>query len=463
MDVTTCPVCQTKTIGGVCQRHGAVCENCGALYGEAFCPYCYQLDEASSDSNSRRLKPNAYHLGELGIGPREFGVITGRASVSRKESNILRAASDEEPSRRKIRLKAEAAVRWLGLPRNKEVEIVETVERNAFFLSKLWRAEGKAAGRKIHASLVKAVEYSLLSEARRIGRTIREVQDALARAGFNMRLQLFTLKIAVPSGGDISSVSMFVNGWRRDQRDYRPREAGEGTIGKEYSVHIHALLSDAIDQTGRVGNQSWIEVRFENAIILPDESAVSIGKREKGARGGKWYSTTTVQGGIGKNALKYDQRNPHTVRLKLNTEDCFTLFKDVNRLLVEDASRKIYASANFDSSSSEVESIERQHLSLPSKEFPASASLLRRACCLATLEKRSVELFREFLRNSEGQSIRALARKALFEADCEVYNSLPRSVKLAVKGYVSTLPLKRRDRSYTGVKGLLIPSEALER
>lgn len=403
------------------------------------------------------MRPKAYPLGELGIRPREFGMITGRASVSRKESNILRAASDEEPSRKKIRHKVEAAVRWLGLPRSKEVELVETVERNAFSLSKLWRRESRAKGRKIHVPLEKVVEYSLLCEAKRIGRTILEVQGALARAGFNMRLQLFTLRIAVP--GDISSVNMFVNGWRRDLLDFRTREAGEGPLGKEYSVSIHALLSDTIDQNGRVG-KAWIEVRFENAIILPEESAFSIGKRESSLRAGKWYSTTTLESGVGKSAPKYDQSDPHTIRLKLNAEDCFALFRDVNKLHGEGPSGKMEASTNLDTSSLEIESVVRQHLFLPSKDFPASASLMRKASCLVTLERRSAELFREFLKNSEGRSLRTLAREAISEADREVYHSLSPIVKLYLRGYISTLPLKRRDRSYTGVKGLLIPSEA---
>ena len=470
IEVAGCPICNGKIVSGVCERHGTICETCGTLFKDPFCPNCYspistQLSERSYYGRNRgaHLNPKSLRLGELGIGAKEFGAITGRQSVTRKESNILRAASDEEPARKKIRQKAEAAIRWLNLPRNKETELIETVERNAVSLTTRYRREALSVGRKIHVSLEKVVEYSLLTEAKRIGRTIREVQEALAKAGFNIKLQLFCLRIAVLDGNDISSARMYVNGWRREQASFRPKEAGEGPIGKEYTVAVQALLSDTIDQKGRVGEQTWIKVHLENAVILPDESAVVAQREEWKRNRGNWYSSASSHGKTTKKSrIRYDQKDPHTVWLKLNAEKCFALFRDMNRMLERSPSAKGDGAANFGISPLvEIEGSIRQHLSLPSKKFPASALLLQRASCLAKLERRSVELFREFLKNSEGRSLRTLALDALTKADQEVYSFLSPSIKLTMKGYISTLPLKRRDRSYTGVKGLLIPSELL--
>lgn len=412
-----------------------------------------------------RLNPRTLRLGELEIGAKEFGAITGRQSVSKKESNILRAASDEEPARKKIRQKAEAAIRWLNLPRNMETELVETVERNAVSLTTRYRREALSVGRKIHVSLEKVVEYSLLTEAKKVGRTIREVQEALANAGFNIKLQHFCLRIAVPPDHDMSSVNMYVNGWKREEKDFRPKEAGEGPFGKEYTVNVQAFLSDAITQRGRIEEESWIEVHFDNAVILPDESAV-LNQREEwrtvGSR--RWYSNEKVAATTsGSNRVRFLQKDPYTARLKLNAEKCFALFRDMNNMLDRSVQTKEQEQADGAISSSkpvQIESTIRQHLFLPSKKFPASATLMQRASCLSKVERRSVELFREFLKNSQGRSLRTLAQDALIQADQEVYSSLPESVRVAMRGYVSTLPFQRRDRSYTGIRGLLIPSEA---
>jgi hypothetical protein len=470
IEVAGCPICNAKIVSGACEKHGTICETCGTLYKDPFCPNCYcpvSTELERSYSGTRRgghLNAKTLRLGELGIGAKEFGAITGRQSVTRKESNILRAASDEEPARKKIRQKAEAAIRWLTLPRNKETELIETVERNAVSLTTRYRREALSTGRNIHISLEKVVEYSLLTEAKKIGRTIREVQEALAKAGFNIKLQLFCLRIAVLNGNDISSVSMYVNGWRREQGSFRPKEAGDGPIGKEYTVSVQALLSDTIDQKGRTGEQSWIKVHFENSVVLPDEPAVVAQREEWKRNRGKWYSSSsTYEKTAEKNTMRFHLKDPHTVWLKLNAEKCFALFRDMNRMLERIPIAKRDRVVSLGSTPQvEIEGSIRQHLSLPSKKFPASASLLQKTSCLAKLERRSVELFREFLKNSEGRSLRTLALDALTKADQEVYSSLSPSIKLAMKGYISTLPLRRGDRSYTGVKGLLIPSELLE-
>lgn len=470
IEVASCPVCNGNIVNGVCERHGTICETCGTLFKDPFCPNCYspvstQLMGRNYYSTGRatRSNPNSFRLGELGIGAKEFAAITGRQSVTKKESDILRAASDEEPVRKKIRQKAEAAIRWLQLPRSKEMELIDTVERNAASLSRTYRREARLLGRNVHISPEKVVEYSLLKEAKRMGRTIREVQDAFAKAGFNIKLQLFCLRISVPAGNDIDSVTLFVNGWKRDQVSFIPKEAGDGPLGKEYTVSVQTLLSDTINNEGKVGERNWIKVHFENAVVLPDEPAVLVQREEGKGRRTKWYSSSAPNSHgktFKKSLLRFDQKDPQTIWLKLNAEKCFALFKDMNRMLERshDRLRERITDSGI-SPPAEIEGLIRQHLCLPSKKFPASASLLQRASCLAKLERRSVELFREFLKNSEGRSLRSLAHDAVMKADQEIYSSLSPSVKLTMKGWISTLPLRRRDRSYTGVKGLLIPSE----
>ncbi len=469
-----CPICKEKITYGICETHGTICDTCGTIYQDPFCSNCYpslseQFGEGNYHSASRgtRQDPRALRLGEQGISTKDFGAIVGRQTVSRKESNILRSASDEEPARRKIRQKVEAAIKWLNLPRHKEMELSETIERTAFSLITRYKSEALLSGRKTHVSVEKVVEYCLLAEAKKIGRTIREVQDALAKAGFNIKLQMFPLRIAVPYDHEVSSVKMSVNGWRRDQRFFKPKEVGDGPIGREYTISLQVLLSDTINQKGRIDEASWIKIHFENAVILPDESASD--KEINSQKRGRWYSLSTSSERIieKRHRIGFLQKDPNTIWVKPNAEKCFALFKDMSRMLELNSSDGVTGHLSdlniATSTSAEIESSIRQHLSLPSKKFPASASLMQRACCLAKIERRSIELFRESLKDCEGKSQKTIAQDALLRADHEVYSSLSSSVKLALRAYVSTLPLRRRDRRYTGVKGLLILSEVFPR
>ena len=220
-------------------------------------------------------------------------------------------------------------------------------------------------------------------------------------------------------------------------------------------------FQNTIDHKGRIGEQSWIKVHFENAVILPDESVAD--KVISGQNKGRWYSLSPQRTIEKRGRIGFLQKDPNTIWLKPNAEKCFALFKGMNRMLERSLSGamtgQLTDSNIATSTSAEIEGSIKQHLSLPSKKFPASAALMQRACCLAKVERRSVELFRESLKDSEGKSQKTLAHDALVRADQEVYSSLSSSVKLALRAYVSTLPLRRRDRCYTGVKGLLILSE----
>ncbi len=470
-----CPICNSRIMNLTCPKHGTICETCGTLYkNEISCPNCFPTLPNIQDvsTKDRRI---VVPLGELGLGAKELSAITGRQAFSKKEANILRAMNNGvDPKRRKIRQKAEAAIKWLNLPRNTEVELLQTVERNSVTIAS--RHGKKNSSQNSHISLEKVVEFSLLSEAKKIGKTIVEVQEALAKAGFNIKLRLFSLRICVPKNVDVSLVSMYVNGWKREGDSFRPKFAGEGPLGTEYTVAFQALLSDTIDSEGHVGEHEWVEVRFSNAIIISEEPAIVSKSSHTKSRfyydhgfsapsSSSSYASTKQSY---KEKVNFMQKGPSTVLLRLNGTKCFALFKSMNQMLdlesgtsttnmKKENDHSITATAQ--SLPPEIQGVIRQQLSLPSKKFPASASLMQRASCLGSVERRSVELFREYLNDSNGRSQRTLAREALRRADEEIFSSLPEALKLTMKGYVATLPLKRKDKSYTGINGLLIPSE----
>jgi hypothetical protein len=457
-----CPICNSSMRNLTCPTHETICDICGTLYkkNEISCPNCFPA-AVPNIQDERTVHRTLVALGELGFGTNEPSAINNGA----------------DPHRRKIRQKTEAAIKWLNLPRNKEVELLENVERNSASIASRYREmkEKNSNGQNSHISLEKVVEYSLFSEAKKIGKTIVEVQDALAKAGFKLKLQRFLLRISVPRNVDISLVSMYVNGWKQAEDSFRPKLVGEGPLGMEYSVAFQALLSDTIDRKGRVGEREWVEVRFGNAIIVSDEPAIV--DKSTFTKSRFYYvdyplsssSSSTSPTKHSRDKVNFLQKGPSTVLLRLNGSKCFALFKSMNQILdLETGPTTLTKKSNdYTSVNSsqplplEIQWSIRQHLLLPSKRFPASAALMQRASCLGRVERRSVELFREFLNNSNGRSQRTLAREALTQADKEVFSSLPESLKLMMKSFVTTLPLKRRDRSYTGVKGLLIPSEVL--
>jgi hypothetical protein len=310
------------------------------------------------------------------------------------------------------------------------------VERNASLLASALKSDATSDGRKIHVSLEKIVEYFVLAEAKRIGRTILEVQRALASAKFNVKLHSVYLRIAVLPGVDISSVKIYVNDWK-DQRDFRASKLSVCPGCTEYTLNLPLYLSDTLDQRGTQRN--WLTVRVENARFTPQSSRSAQSEKRKRS-----------------SLAKIIQRDSHTLFVRANSEKCFSLFKDINRILDKISPRE---TNQINSSLSQLDGSLRRHLSPFSTKFPASTSLLRRASCLAKFERVSASLFRDLLRNSKGRSNSTLAREALLGADQQVFTSLPPLTKLAMKSYVSTLPLKRRDRVYTGINGLLLPSE----
>ena len=162
--------------------------------GEVFCGSCGTVFEESEsvqgqESKTVRSMPNL-GLGELAPRRSEYAAITDHPT-GRTEGNIIASQYTEgERELNTIREMAASAVKWLELPRNAELLLTEnTVRRGTKLLAQL-----HADGRRIPLERLSA--YSLLSEAKKIGKSIGEVQSALARAQFKIPLVLLTVNIA---------------------------------------------------------------------------------------------------------------------------------------------------------------------------------------------------------------------------------------------------------------------------
>jgi hypothetical protein len=525
-----CPYCTGPLTSGICEKDGKICESCGTPYKDAQCPSCSlaaqpQTSSQVRSSKSRTLSKNVgLDCGELAPTRREFSqIVVDHPFLSKREADMMRSLFVDQKGKR-IHDKASAAVRCMNLSRDAELTLLQKVER----IASIWvakrskkkkkrtteherteeedgeeerrrRSNNNNHGYSSRAALEDKVAYVLLNEARQLGKSILEVQDALAKAGFNISLALFHLKIT-PTVGDLGSVRMYVNGW---ERPFLPKEAGIGPLGRQYTINVHAYLADALDAG------EWMEIRFENAIVLPDEPALLAGKKNSSVERG-WHrqdgqtndqqTTTTTRSRVsnGKKTKKGTfvnavQNDAHTLSVRLNPTKCFSLFKAIKAIVLdseeggEEKDEKLVAASADVEKGERIDTVEFNsdatycspsssspppqptlkksdyyylgRFVLPSKKFFASANLMQKALCLGKVERRCAEIFSNSIRNSNGRSPRTLAMDALLSADQEVYSFLPQRLKLAVNSFICTLPLSPSDRSYTGVKGLLIPSE----
>jgi hypothetical protein len=439
-----CPICNNEIQNGVCQQHGTICETCGFLYRDAFCTNCYpQIELGGPLRGNASTQQEQSRLGERGLDSRSIREIMGRGSVTRKEMNILNAAVAEDHLERKIRTKAEAAIKWLELSRSASTMLLQNVEKNATTLTNEYGSQSKPG---VHVPLERIISYCLLIEAKKIGRTIIEVQNALAKAGFNVKLPYFSLRIALTQGAEISSVCMYVNDRKQSPDCFKPKESGEGPLGKEYSVGVQLQLSDTLGPKGSLRTPAWIKLHFDHALILPEGRAITNQSQDSLQ---SWNLGSDPEKHA-KSRIRYLKNDPSSIWVKVNSERCFSLFKATNYI-----SERVTSSVNVD-----LEPLAMRHqIPLPSRKLPASAALMRRALCLGLFERRATEIFRQLTTDSKGRSGKTLAKDALLRADREIYASLSKQMQLVMKSYVSTLPLKKKDRNYTGTSGLLILSE----
>jgi hypothetical protein len=260
--VLPCLYCRLyPLVDGKCQKCGTLCSRCGTSYRGAYCPHCW--GEGSDDEK--------WAQGALGpVAPTPFGdsapsrsglsrIIDHAASV--KEHNIARGIHVEVVEKM-VHDKASAAVEQLDVSREVRTRIMEGVEREAVAL---WRRARKENKRRL--PLEKAIALAFLGQCRGIGRPVEEIQGALARAGFGIRME--SVQVTV-SSEDPSGVRVLVNG----------RERGAKITASPKTVRVPVYLSDLL--AGGVveirvsGNGSTIDVSSPYESERPDWQTVRV-------------------------------------------------------------------------------------------------------------------------------------------------------------------------------------------
>lgn len=408
-----CPYCgESSLVDGKCARCGTICRRCGTPYFGDSCPSCYS--EGTGQDEERLLAS----VGSA-ITPAPYGdVAPSRSDLSKiidhpatvKEHNIARGihVDGEEKA---IHDKASAAVAQLNVSPEKRARILEGLEREVLAIKRrAKRNAGRGNGdeaRESRVSLEKAVAFGFLRQCRDIGRSVEEMQDALARAGFRIRLE--PLHIAVATN-DPARVRLSVNGSER-----RVRIAAAPKL-----VRIPIYLSDLLEGDGEVE----IRIRGDGTII--DVSS----------------------------PYEFNQEDWRTLRV-LAGKRCFYLFKAEKEVTVwseRAASRTPYL---VPPPSVNTDGVMRRFL--PSK-FPASSMLMNAAGCLREVELRFVTLFREMIRDSHGRTPENVAADALYRADQDVFASLRDSEKSLAQSMIIRMGLSRGG-GYLGKRGLLLKNE----
>ncbi len=288
-------------------------------------------------------------------------------------------------------------------------------EAKASFAERAEQAAKRFLGRtRLNAE--DAVKFAILFEARAWGMKLQDVQRTLAKAGFQMKLGSVFLTILA---ADPTRVKLFVNGFERTFRGKPSRDDRIPPMINALRLHGHRAWTVRLQLSlqGALPRAGLISLRVENGYFL-DSKPTSV-----------------------KQLLVGD----------LNR--CFSLFKTAKLATVDNAAPK--AGLNRDAF---VRSL------LPSKTLPVSSGLMREAGCLAKVERRFVELFRAMAGDSGGRSPQTLAFEALFQADGECFSNLRQEQRAVMALRLKELRLSlRRDVTYTGLRGLLVPSEVEHR
>jgi len=324
-------------------------------------------------------------------------IIDHHASV--KEHNIARGIH-VDALEKAVHDKASAAVEQLDVSQEARSKITEGVEREA---AAIWKRSRKGGDRGI--PLEKAVALAFLSQCRGIGRSVEEMQFALARAGFGIRMEpvLVTVSSEKPQ-----SVRLLVNG----------RETGTKLRASPKTVRVPIYLSDLIESEDEEG---VVEIRAEGTGAIIDI----------------------------RSPYEFERPDWQTVKVFAGRR-CFYLFKARK----EAASIARLDSATPPPSHVNVDALIKRYL--PSK-FPVSATLMETADCLRQVEVRFASLLREMIVDARGRAPESVAATALYLADMEVF----RSLSPEQKGIVWSLIVRRgMDRGgYLGTKGLLLKGE----
>lgn len=349
--------------------------------------------------------------------------------ASIKEHNIARGIHVDS-TEKAIHDKASAAVAQLDVSHEARSRIMEGVEREAMAV---WRRarknnDGAPSRRNGGVSLEKAVALAFLNQCRGIGRSVEEMQRALARAGFGIRLESVHITV---SSDDPASLRLLVNGCERSVR----------VVSSPKTVRVPIYLSDLLDGGDR-----------------PRLTAASKGEDAGGG---------VVEISVGGNGTIIDVRSPYEFtrpdwrRVEVFAgRRCFYLFKAQKEASVRTGPLTTAAAAGaamipgFAPPRVNVEALMKRFL--PSK-FPVSAMLMDTAGCLRKVELRFASLLREMMTDARGRAPDSVAASALYLADQAVFGPLPDAEKGRAWSMIVRMGLA--NGTYLGRRGFLLKSE----
>jgi hypothetical protein len=396
-----CPYCRLyPLIDGGCERCGTLCRRCGTPYQGSYCPRCYAGEGAEDEGWPRAaMGPHvSVPYGDSAPSRSDLGkIIDHHASV--KEHNIARGIH-VDALEKAAHDRASAAVGQLDVSQEMRTKIMEGVEKEAAALWKRAR-RSRDGGRGI--TVEKAVALAFLSHCRGIGRSFEEMQGALARAGFRMRLEsvIVTVSSENPAGLGLS-----VNG----------HKVGPKIATSPKTVRVPIYLSDLLE--GDRG-EGVVEIRAEGPGAIIDV----------------------------RSPYEFERPDWQTVRVFAERR-CFYLFK------AQKEATAVARAGVGPASHVNVEALIKRYL--PSK-FPLTATLMENAGCLRQVELRFASLLREMICDARGRAPESVAASALYLADMDVFRSLPPPVKSLAWSSVVRMGLARG--GYLGTKGLVLKGE----
>lgn len=287
-----------------------------------------------------------------------------------------------------------AAVEQLDVSQEVRARTSEGVEREA---AALWSRARKDGGKGI--SLEKAVALAFLGQCRSIGRSVEEIQGALARAGFKIPLE--SVYITALTEGPLPP-KLLVNG--------RERVVRMAVYPRITRVPIY--LSDLRD------GDDVVEIQVEHGALVAVRSS-------------------------------YEHYRPdwHTVEVFAGRR-CFYLFKALKEAAAQDVGASAFAS------SANVDALAKRYQ--PSK-FAVTATLMEEAGCLREVARRFASLLRVMIVDARGRTPESVAASSLYLADMDVFRALPAEAKS--QAWSSIVRRGLACGGYLGVKGLLLKDE----
>ena len=296
--------------------------------------------------------------------------------------------------------KASAAAEQLDISQELRTRIIDGVEREAVAL---WRRARKSDEKRL--PIEKTVALAFLGQCRGIGRPVEEIQGALARAGFGIRMESVQLTV---SSEDPSGIRVVVNGCER----------GAKIFTSPKTVRVPIYLSDLM--AGGNGGDGAVEIRVSGNGSIIDASS------------------------------PYESERPdwQTVRVYA-ARRCFYLFKARKEATISTAEevRRTTLETNVDGLLKRFQ---------PSK-FPITATIMDNVGCLRKVEAKFASILKEMIKDARGRAPESVAASALYLADMDVFRTLPPAEKSLAWSYIVRMGLAKG--GYIGNRGLVLRSE----